>query len=399
MGFFVGLLAAGFSVLGVGKAEASSLNSVNQEARMAILSDENLWDDDAHIVAARLGLKKESETAIDSVYRAYPGLFSRSFGGQLKSAQLTSVSGKPSSLNLVFSNMGDGGGGGADLKGDIRRDKSEIFQTLTSLFGRGEPTSLGRGTRREAGFRWDWEGHSFVLIHRPDSYVALRIFPAERLNEGHDRRTRDSQVKRVIAERVIGRQNGDVVLAGLPMVDQGEKGYCVPAIWEMALRSMGVEADMYLLGAEMASEGGGGTDLRRAVDVGRAVAEEGGRKMTMLRMDGNTQDIARWIDKGIPLIWAMRCSEQFVEAGLERTAKRRGMTDPVMWKQSQKEDLRVGMGGGNNWFGHVCLIIGYNHETGEIAISDSWGDGHQERWHSQKEVEAVSSGEFFAFDF
>ncbi len=30
--------------------------------------------------------------------------------------------------------------------------------------------------------------------------------------------------------------------------------------------------------------------------------------------------------------------------------------------------------------GHICLIIGYNNSTGEIAISDSWGPRFAERW-------------------
>jgi hypothetical protein len=31
------------------------------------------------------------------------------------------------------------------------------------------------------------------------------------------------------------------------MVDQGPKGYCVPATFERAMRTMGIDADMYLL--------------------------------------------------------------------------------------------------------------------------------------------------------
>ena len=31
------------------------------------------------------------------------------------------------------------------------------------------------------------------------------------------------------------------------MVNQGPKGYCVPATFERVLRTMGIESDMYLL--------------------------------------------------------------------------------------------------------------------------------------------------------
>ncbi len=384
-------------------AFAGSTASINQEAGLAIFSDENLWDDDPSAVAGRLGLVKESETPIDSIYRAYSGGFAEAFGGKVKSIQLTagpvSAGGGVTGISFVFSNKGDGGHGGGSISQAIRDDKDAILRTLTRLLGRPEPISIGRGVRREAGFRWDWEDHSFVLVHRLDNYVALRLAPTQVLEAGGANRTRDNQVRGAVSARVMKRANGDVVLGGLPMVDQGEKGYCVPAVWEMALRSMGVEADMYLLGAEMASDGGRGTDLRRAVDVGRAVAEEGGRNMTMLRLDGGTRDISRWIDRGIPLIWAMRCSEEFIEAGLERTARRRGMTKPAEWVQSRGATGRARELAKADWFGHVCLVVGYNHETGEVAISDSWGPGHHERWHTQEEIKAVSSGEFFAFDF
>lgn len=393
----VGVLLA-IGLCGVAVGRAGSLQAINDKAGFALFSDGNLWDDEVGAVAARLGLAKESETPIDSVYRAYSGGFSRAFGAELKSAQLTVQEGKPSGVSFVFSNRGDGGGEGS-LEASIRRDREALTETLTELLGRGEPESIGRGIRREAGFRWDWNGHSFVMVYRPGSYVALRIVPTDKLEGGVTGRTRDSQIREAVAGRVVRRTNGDVVLGGLPMVDQGEKGYCVPAVWEMALRSMGVEADMYLLGAEMASDGGGGTDLRRGVDVGRAVAEEGGRSMTMLRLDGGTRDLSRWIDRGIPIIWVMRASEEFISSGLQRTADRRGMTDPGKWRQGRGGDERVREITEARWFGHVCLIVGYNHDTGEVAIADSWGPDHQERWHTQEEIKAVSTGEFFAFDF
>ena len=42
--------------------------------------------------------------------------------------------------------------------------------------------------------------------------------------------------------------------------------------------------------------------------------------------------------------------------------------------------------------GHICLIIGYNKQTGEIAISDSWGSRFAERWVPAQAARAVSRG-------
>jgi hypothetical protein len=39
------------------------------------------------------------------------------------------------------------------------------------------------------------------------------------------------------------------------------------------------------------------------------------------------------------------------------------------------------------------LITGYNRETREIAISDSWGAAFSERWLTEEEAQAVNQGD------
>jgi hypothetical protein len=38
------------------------------------------------------------------------------------------------------------------------------------------------------------------------------------------------------------------------------------------------------------------------------------------------------------------------------------------------------------------MIIGYNKETGEVAVSDSWGPAFEERWILGVEATQVSQG-------
>ena len=40
-------------------------------------------------------------------------------------------------------------------------------------------------------------------------------------------------------------------------------------------------------------------------------------------------------------------------------------------------------------YGHVCLIIGYNEKTREIAITDSWGPAATERWMTEEEARQI----------
>ena len=48
---------------------------------------------------------------------------------------------------------------------------------------------------------------------------------------------------------------------------------------------------------------------------------------------------------------------------------------------------------------HICMIIGYNEITQEIAVSDSWGPKYELRWVHIDIAKAVSSRGGFAIDF
>ena len=45
---------------------------------------------------------------------------------------------------------------------------------------------------------------------------------------------------------------------------------------------------------------------------------------------------------------------------------------------------------------HVCMIIGYNEATQELAVSDSWGERYAIRWVHLEEAAAVGNGRGFA---
>ena len=47
---------------------------------------------------------------------------------------------------------------------------------------------------------------------------------------------------------------------------------------------------------------------------------------------------------------------------------------------------------------HVCMIIGYNEATNEVAVSDSWGKRFEIRWVHVDEADAVSSGQGFVIN-
>lgn len=197
---------------------------------------------------------------------------------------------------------------------------------------------------------------------------------------------------------------GDVWLGDVPMVDQGQKGYCVVASTERVMRYYGNDVDANELAQVANSDAQGGTNsiaMRAAlkklatrlkvrvrehetinvkdilemikdynrnakrngvaeipdpghmIDVGMIYGSMKGPVLKEARTK-NKSDLSRFqrdvqshVDVGIPLLWCVQLG-LLSEKGLPQ-------------------------GGG----GHMRLIIGYNPKTQEVLYSDSWGAGHE----------------------
>ncbi|MDB6080560.1 MAG: hypothetical protein JWO82_4307, partial [Akkermansiaceae bacterium] len=44
---------------------------------------------------------------------------------------------------------------------------------------------------------------------------------------------------------------------------------------------------------------------------------------------------------------------------------------------------------------HICMIVGYNEATNELAVSDSWGASYERRWVPCTVANWASSGGLF----
>jgi len=191
-----------------------------------------------------------------------------------------------------------------------------------------------------------------------------------------------------------------VLLSDIPMVNQGPKGYCVPATWERVLRYMGVPADMYVLAMAGQTQEGGGTSMSAIQEGVHQAVVRAGRRIESPRLRLETVEIARYIDRGLPVMWAMFSTEEFNEVVTPRSQQRREMKDPAEWKKLLSNSRRDGKNKRPTTdTGHVCMIIGYNKKTGEIAITDSWGPAYAERWATLEEARTVSQGHFQVINF
>jgi hypothetical protein len=399
-------------------ANDPTFESINAAFGAELLSDENLWDDNAEAVAHRLSLPSESKTSNDSSFRKYPSSDERIFDCRPYSCALLAEDGLPSSFSLVFANKGDAvtlttsksdrkqmrlkADQIRDLQPSIRADQKQITKTLTNLFGEPVADRFGQGREtRENVKRWDWKGHAFLLAAPREEYVALRIMPTEAADIGGKSRITDTEIRKRVATRVDSRPNGDVILKDIPMVNQGLKGYCVPATWERVMRYMGIPADMYVLAMAGQTKEGGGSSIDKIARGAKESIVRSGRKVEKASIKLGPVHVSRYIDRGLPIMWTMYSTEEFNTAANSRAELRRKISlDSDEWKKalsearknSQKFKIDLDTG-------HVCMIVGYNKETEELAVSDSFGPEFAERWVTTEEAAAISADCFNIIDF
>lgn len=404
------LFLAGTAVPAI--AAAPTVRQINEAASQPLFAEAGtLWEEEASVVAKRLGLPLESSTPGDASYRLYPPEDTLLFGRRPQSVALSAQEGKPVALNIVFANKGDSFGQVvrrgpgqrvprvSELLRDYRRaigeDEKALEETLGRLLGPAKTESAGDGGRLKERFqRRDWNGHSLLLVSVRDEYVALRIVPPETL-DGDRRASRipDEVIRARLKERVEHRSNGDTVIRDIPMVDQGPKGFCVPATMERMLRHLGIPSDMYLLAMAADTNPGGGTSVADVIAAVRQTAQRQGRRVVTVSGRPTPSVLATWIEAGIPVLWAINTSSAIDDLINRRTKERREVTDWPAWKESLKPARRSARKLAREADeGHVCLITGFNAETGEIALSDSWGPGYEERWVTEEEAEEISQG-------
>jgi len=371
----------------------------------------------AEDLAEALHLRPESHSKYGRSWRLYAA-FSKDpytlFGAMPYSVALYSdPAGLVSSISIVYANKGDFGstaGFGADhFKGGttataktlgeaMTKDEETVSAALTAVLGEGKTQRYGEGGARRKITRWDWNGHAFLLSNEEDEYVGLSVVATEYADAGgKSERLKDGDLKQRLQDSVVREPNGDVYLAEIPMVDQGPKGYCVPATFERTMRTMGLEADMYLLAMVGESKAGGGTSVEKLLENVRSQVYSKGRRtkdesLKQLRL----RDIQRYLDQGVPVMWSLHSVEAYNDIANELTAKRATVSDWSAYAAEitakAAEVVASPKPDGNN---HICMIIGYNEATGEIAVSDSWGARFERRWVPLAVADWASMGSIF----
>ena len=290
-------------------------------------------------------------------------------------------------IDVIYSNKGDTVKKSKYITGNIRRDSRQLRNTLTKLFGQPDKKRSGIKGLRSNTQNWEFGKIRFSLEFSNKEYTILHIFNRDKTilssSEGKFKVHGEA-----LTGNVKGNAFGDVFIENIPMVNQGDKGYCVPATVERVLRYMGISnINMHQLADSADTGRGGGTYFSSIVGSLNSFCRNFGlktHKCGELEMDS----LKKYISRGMPVMWCMYVNASLAEAAAYSKKYRAEAKSPKEWLKSIRRQ-KVKSGGG----AHMCLIVGYNEETMEIAVSNSWGDKElTPAWIKLKSALRVSMG-------
>ena len=402
-----------------GQVEAP-VTAVNASLGLPLFAPgQRLWQETAATVAGRLGLRPEATTA---ALRFWHSRTLTVFGLSADEVRLLEgPDGCPTAIELNLINKGDYFAPAAARRTmaelyrneprkleratlddpQVKRDLDRRFAQDVAASARAAEAALSAafGAARNQAFqqaerqhvrRWDGQGAAFLLDARKGEFVMVRILPVADADEGgRSARRPDRSVQQDLATNVVTEANGDVWIRNIPMVDQGEKGYCAVATAERILRYYGIQVDSHDLAAAAGTERGGGTTWDGMCAAIKRIADRNQRSLRPLSPLSNARTVGRYIDRGIPLIWGMFVTPEIEDLAQRRLADR-ATAEPRDWAQRLKAERGLSRRVKPDLTGaHLRLIVGYNPTTGEVAYSDTWGEDRI-YWLGEHEARLVS---------
>lgn len=213
--------------------------------------------------------------------------------------------------------------------------------------------------------------------------------------------------------------SGDVVIPDVPMVDQGQKGYCAVACTERVMRYYGIRVDENEIAEVANTDSREGTSADAMFD---AVKKLGARLRVRVRAI-EQMDVAQIValmreynqvakkdheaaipDQGrmldVSAIYHAMKPEVLKEARLKNKSNlgrfQREVQShveqgtPLLWSVMLGVVEEKGLSQASG--GHMRLIIGYNAKSEEILYTDSWGAGHERKRMPATDAWTITTG-------
>ena len=364
---------------------------LNGIAGIPLFGSVRLWDERPAAVIRRLNVNCRAESSGGGQMFAAP-IKRLVFGCPAAELRIFAVGGKVTRVDIFLVNKGDSAFGRkrrSTIKNELRRADAALEKLLRKHFGKPVKHHFGSGALRRQLPVWTCGGHALIVDFVDGEYLMIRLVPPEtpggrrRGKGGGDR----AESGKNYSANVVRRPSGDVFIDNVPMVNQGRKGYCVPATVERVLRYFGVaDVDMHNLAEKYKTGVGGKTRADRMMHGSKRLLGEYGLRMREVgALKRHT--LVRNIDQGLPVLWFHFATDEF-RRRLDHSLKSRKRATPEGWKRILASQKRLRQQTSNP---HVALVIGYNRDTDEFAVSNSWGDQYRIAWVRYADMQQVDA--------
>ena len=234
----------------------------------------------------------------------------------------------------------------------------------------------------------------------------------------------DVKMKRSLIENVVKEADGTVFIDNIPMVDQGDKGYCAVAVAERCLRYFGnTQVNQHMIAQMAGTTAEQGTSTEAMVLTFKRIGVKTGvrakekyerfkdikslekflkkynsiaRKKDLEKVNtvkrGNTVYVGDTISMMDGAVLRETCVADKSEfknfLSVIKSSVDKGL--PVIWcvqlGMIPEKGLTSQTGGG-----HMRLITGYNDKEKSVIYSDTWGAGHEKKIMSSEDAWVMTS--------
>lgn len=312
------------------------------------------------------------------------------FGKSIKvdEAIVEFVNGKVARATVIFYNRGDSGEIAA---ADFNNLFKKVGQNLGQVFKVAPTNQSAVASTAVKTVSWQWKSPTGIgllehnefaaggLVGQPE-FLRLKLAAPDQADWSMGKLAVGVQ-KMALLKNITKNPNGDVFISGVPMVDQGAKGYCVAASCQRLFEYMRIPCDQHQIAQLVNVDAESGANI---FGMQKSLAKIDGQFKVSFKPFINPElyysgygkrrvsqrqfsiTVKEHVDKGVPLLWAL-------ELG-------RYPEDPPL------------PNGGQVSGGHMRLVIGYNPAKKEILFTDSWGAGHELKRMSEDAAYEVTLG-------
>ncbi|MBK1789653.1 C39 family peptidase [Persicirhabdus sediminis] len=297
-------------------------------------------------------------------------------------------------------------------RGDMGEISSDKLNEIYMLTGKSMGEALQcRPNQRKAdprngllteGYSWNspkgialLEYNEGALGSQTPEFLRLRVanksarsgLAASMLNSRGGASIKSSKLKDFLVED----KEGNVFIKGIPMVDQGRKGYCVVASVQRLFEHFGIGADMHQLAQITNADPQMGTNTLKMADALGDIDYRFKTRLKIIGMMGSNGRMVTVDQKRDVYYQGKELDERRVLKAIRDSIN---IGVPLLWslelgKYQEEPNLNPQTQGG-----HMRIIIGYNDDQEKIIFSDSWGAGHEFKTMKMRDAYHATKGLF-----